>query len=193
MGQMEKRREAIMRRTKLNKAIIAVVGTAGILALGAVAPGVIGALGKMRLLPQERYRIKTSLGRMIKKGYVEVEQQGGEKRVRLTEKGERFAALMHEGELKPKKQKRWDGKWRIVIYDLKKGTPVLRARVRELIQTFGFKMLQRSVWVSPYDCEDLIFILKQEFRLGDSLLYIIADDIEHDAPLRAHFKLPARH
>lgn len=192
MGKIEKRNETEVRRTKMNKAIIASIQMAGLLSLAAVAPNAVGMLGKLKLLPQLRYRANTALTRMIQKGYVRVEKSGGMTEVRLTERGEAFAIMVMEGERKPKKSKRWDGKWRVVSYDLKKATPALRARLRELLKSFGFVLLQQSVWVYPYDCEDLIFILKRELRLGGSLLYIIADQIENDAKLRTHFSLPSR-
>ncbi len=191
MGKIEKRNETEVRRSAMNKAIIGSIQAAGLLAVAAVAPNVIGALGKMKLLPQMRYRVNSALDRMVEKGYVRIEKSGGMTEVCLTEKGEAFAMMVMEGEKKSKKPKRWDGKWRVVSYDLKGATSTLRARLRELLKSFGFVLLQQSVWVYPYDCEDVIFILKRELRLGGSLLYIIADQIENDGKLRTHFSLPS--
>ena len=39
----------------------------------------------------------------------------------------------------------------------------------------------------PYDCEDLITLLKADFRVGDAMLYMIVDTIERDGALRKHF------
>ena len=189
MEGLEKRNAKRIRRTKINQAVIATIGITGVLAVGLVAPNVLGALGKLGLLPRFRYQVKTVLSRMIAGGYVELEKRGGKSVVHLTEKGRRFALLAQEGKIAPKK-KRWDGKWRIVMYDLKEPAKTLRARVREALKNFGFVMLQKSVWVCPYECEDLIFILKQEFRIGKNLLYVIADQIENDKGLRQHFSLP---
>ncbi len=189
MGKLEKRAQDRMRRTKINKAIIGAISVAGVLAVGALAPGVMGALGKMKLIPQERYRVKTTLGRMIQKEYVQMEKRGGKQYIKLTPKGERFARMMQEGTIIPGAPSRWDGKWRIVTYDFHGQATVLRRRVRELLLAWGFSMLHQSVWIYPYDCEDLIFILKQEFKLGKGLLYIIAEEVENDLALRLHFKL----
>jgi hypothetical protein len=54
----------------------------------------------------------------------------------------------------------------------------------------GFVRLQDSVWVYPYDCEDIITLLKAEYRIGDDMRYMIVDSIERDSALRRHFKLP---
>lgn len=189
MGKLEKRVQDRMRRTKINKAIIGTVALTGVLAVGLLAPNVLGILGKAKLLPQQRYRIKNTLSRMIKNGYVRMEEKEGQNYIRLTEKGERFSLLMQDGEVMPVKPKKWDKKWRIITYDFHGKAMTLRTRIRELLRAWGFVMLHQSMWVYPYDCEDLVFILKQEFKLGKGLLYIIADEIENDASLKARFKL----
>ncbi len=173
----------------MNKMIIQSIGAAGLLATALVAPNVVSALKKSKFLPQERQRVNGTLNRMIANGYVVVEKKNGEPHVRLTKKGEAFAMLMADDALMPKKPARWDGKWRIVTYDLPGKATKLRGRIRELLRAWGFTMLQQSIWIYPYDCEELIFILKQEYKLGKGLLYIIADEVENDSALRAHFKL----
>ena len=192
MGALEKRNKGRMRRTKINKAVIAVVAAAGLVAVAAVAPNAVALFAKIGTLSQQRRQARTALGRMIQKGYLSVEERGGEKCVRLTEKGERFAALMNDGALAPRKPTRWDGKWRIVMYDLREPAKTLRARMRELLLGFGFYPLQKSVWVYPYDSEDFIGILKHELRLGGNVIYVIADEIESDESLRRHFGLKSR-
>ena len=45
------------------------------------------------------------------------------------------------------------------------------------------------MWVYPYDCEDIIGLLKTDFGVGKDVLYIIADEIENDRHLRHEFDL----
>ena len=59
------------------------------------------------------------------------------------------------------------------------------------MQEYGFIRLQDSVWVYPYDCEDLIALAKANFRIGFDVLYMIVERIERDTHLREHFALPA--
>jgi len=49
--------------------------------------------------------------------------------------------------------------------------------------------LQNSVWVYPYDCEDLITLLKADFEIGKEVLYVIADKIENEKVLLKDFGL----
>ena len=191
MGKMERKVAVEIRRTKINSAIIGTLAISGMLAVAAVATNVLGAMGKLGILnfSQKRQGVKKSLTRLIKKGYVTIETNGDKKLVRLTAKGEKFAALMGEGSLAPKKPKRWDGKWRMLIFDVPEKRKQVRRRIREILHSIGFQRLQDSVWVYPYDCEDLVTILKADLKIGKDVLYIIADAIEYDKEIRSRFGL----
>lgn len=84
---------------------------------------------------------------------------------------------------------RWDKKWRIVIFDIPEKRRRTRDEVRRLLTSVGFYRLQNSVWVYPYDFEDIIGLLKTDLGIGKDVLYIIADEIENDKYLRQHFHL----
>lgn len=176
-----------IRRTKINEAIVATIAVAGVLAIGVVAPNVLGALGRTSLINpiQKKQNVKKSFSKLLKHGYIVLENG----KARLTPKGERFAALLGEGRLAPKKPRTWDGKWRVLIFDIPEPRKRTRAQIRTTLNQLGFKRLQDSVWVYPYDCEDLITLMKVDFKLGKDLLYMIVDKLEHDKPLRQHFKL----
>ena len=187
MGVLEKAVRAEIRRTRINTAVVGTLAVAGVLAIGMVAPNVLGAMGKIGLIRpyQKKQSVKKSLTRLIEHGYVSLKDG----KVHLTPKGEKFAALLGEGKLAPKKPRRWDGKWRMLIFDIPERRKGLRQQVRATLISLGFKRLQDSVWVYPYDCEDLIVLLKIDFRIGKDLLYVIADKIEFDKLLRDHFRL----
>lgn len=187
MGKAEEKVRKKIRRAKITKAIISTVAVAGVITVGAVAPKALELAGKTRFVRQWLYRARTRTEQLMREGYLIRDAKG---RVRLTEKGERFAALMHEGTLAPKKPRRWDGKWRMLMFDIPEPRKGVRIKIRTTLHALGFLRLQDSVWVYPYDAEDFIAVLKTEYRIGKDVLYVIADHIEYDAPLRAHFGLP---
>src|SRR3989344_1497877 len=188
MGEIEKKVRAEIRRTLINSAIITILAGAGVLTVALMAPNALQILKQFGLKnPNQRKQgITKSLERLIERGYIRVEGSGGSRKVLLTLKGEKFAALLGEGRLAPKQPKRWDGKWRILIFDI----PERRKRLREIVRMhlieFGFERIQDSVWVYPHDCEDIISLLKIEYGLGKDALYIVADVIENDFTLRKH-------
>ena len=189
MGKMETEVRQKVRRTKINNALIAAAAVAGGIAIGAVAPNILGVVANSKYFRQRKYQLKSSLLRLISAGYLILVNEGGRKRIRLTPKGERYAALIGEGKLVPKKPRRWDQKWRLLIFDIPEWRRKTRAQIRMTLVSLGFVRLQDSVWVYPYDCEDLITLLKADFKVGKDVLYVIADKIEYDAPLRAKFNL----
>lgn len=189
MARLEEELRLEIRRSKVNKAVISAIAVAGILAVGALAPNAIGLLSKTGLLPKRRQQVNTAFNKLLKNGYIRLDTQKGRSFVRLTQKGERFAALMGEGKLVPKKPKHWDKRWRLLMFDIPERRRRTRTLVRQTLMTMGFYRLQDSVWVYPYDCEELIMLLKADLKIGKDLLYIIADKVEQDVAIRAHFGL----
>ena len=177
-----------IRRTKINKAIIRTLAVSGAVAVALIAPNVLGALAKMGFIntAQRKQSVQRSLMKLKQRGYLIVENSS----IRLTGKGEQLAALLESGRVTSARSRVWDGKWRLLIFDIPERRKRVRNRIRETLRGLGFQRLQDSVWVFPHDCEDLITILKADLQIGRDVLYIIADRIEHDASLRKVFKLP---
>lgn len=189
MGEMERSLKVDIRRTRVTSAVLATIAATGVLAIALVAPN---ALTLLKVVSRSHQRIQTAtraLTRLIERGYVREENVGTQKVVHLTDKGEKFLALVGEGQFKLKKPKKWDGKWRVLIFDIPERRRRAREQIRLKLLRLGFCRLQDSVWVIPYDCEDLIALLKVDLRIGKDLLYIIADKIENDRVLRRHFLL----
>ena len=89
------------------------------------------------------------------------------------------------------KKRKWDRRWRVVIFDIPERRKNIRDRLRLFMNEYGFVRIQDSVWIYPYDCEDLIALAKANFRVGADVLYMIVERLERDKYLREHFKLPA--
>ena len=51
----------------------------------------------------------------------------------------------------------------------------------------GFMRLQDSVWIYPYDCEDLIALFKADSKIGKDILYMIVEALEYDEPVKSYF------
>lgn len=86
--------------------------------------------------------------RLEKKAYLERQPGGSCDRIyRLTPKG-RLAAL---GGRDPEQlwARKWDGKWRILMFDMPKAPQRPRARLRKVLLENGFGCLQGSVWITP--------------------------------------------
>ena len=87
------------------------------------------------------------------------------------------------------RKKKWDGKWRIVIFDVWEKARSSRDSLRYEIKNFGFRQLQRSVWIYPYECRDFIWLLKSNFFFGKNIRYMVVEELDHDEKLKKYFKL----
>lgn len=47
--------------------------------------------------------------------------------------------------------KKWDKRWRVVIFDIKEIDKSKRDLLRDKLRSLGFGMLQESVWITPHD------------------------------------------
>jgi phenylacetic acid degradation operon negative regulatory protein len=88
------------------------------------------------------------LSRLEKQELLERVSAGPDDRIyRLTQQG-RLVAL---GGRDPQAQwsRAWDGRWRIVVFDVPISRNSERQRLRRYLQERGFGFLQKSVWITP--------------------------------------------
>jgi len=92
--------------------------------------------------------------------------------------------------LKIKKQKKWDRKWRLLIFDIADKQKIKREALRGKLKELGFFQLQKSVWVCPYESKKQIILLRDFFDLASAdMKIIIATEIENDGELKEFFGL----
>lgn len=137
------------------------------------------------------YRIRQAVRRLKEKGLVSFEQGKRGWSVRLNPAGVRLGERLDTAErIQIQRPPRWDGRWRIVIFDIWERRRKVRDKLRILLRKAGFYKIQDSVWVHPYDCAELVAFMRAEMRLGQGIVYIIAEGIENDSNIRRHFDLP---
>ncbi len=136
-----------------------------------------------------RYDISRGTRRLIEKGYIKIVMRKGDEVLALTTMGEDALSRMKYEMSQITKPKHWDGKWRVVIYDIKEDRKRMRRELRDALEYFDFTPIQKSVWVYPYPCESLLATLKADFKIGKEVLYLVVDTLENDKWLRRHFRL----
>lgn|SRR3989338_1552728 len=187
MGTLEQKSRTRTRRNNLRMLILDTIRTAGVIGVALVAPNVVGAMAKMGMIPSGRQGdvVQRSCNRMVKSGLL----QWKDKKLMLTPKGEAALRTIRLRNYDIPRPLRWDKKWRMLVFDIPEYHRALRNRVRDTVRAIGFVRLQDSVWVYPFDCEDLVTLLKADFKIGRDMLYVVVDALEHDAYLRREFGL----
>jgi|SRR3989344_7294761 len=125
-----------------------------------------------------------------KRGFLNVERKNHQIYISLTDLGRRKAGMFQIDQLKVKRPKRWDGKWRIIIFDIAQLKRMHRDALRGKLKELDFYKLQKSVWVCPFDCRAEIDLLRDFFGLSQSeMRLIISSDIGDSVRLKEIFKL----
>lgn len=112
--------------------------------------------------------------------------------VKLTNKGQKRIREFCFDALTIDKTQKWDGKWRILIFDIPTQPKILnqaREALRRKIKKLGFFQLQKSVWILPYECEDEILFVAEMFDIQKYIEIITAEKILHEDELKKKFKL----
>ena len=187
MGIIEEKNKKRRKKEDIQNAILSAVKVAGFLSLTVFAPNSLQYLESFGITPGKRKKeiIKNSRDRLIKSGLLEYKDGF----LNLTDKGEAKLRSLEIHNWKIKKPRRWDRKWRMLIFDIPEYRKSLRNRIRSTLLDIGFLRLQDSVWIYPYNCEDLVNLLKADFKIGKDLLYIIVDFIENDSKFKKLFGL----
>ena len=187
MGKLEEKSKKRSKRKNLQRVILQTIATAGILGVGLMAPNVIGALGKLGLLPNFRQKeyIASSASKMVKRGLLFYNG----KCYQLTSEGESLLRRLEFADFRLHKPKKWDRKWRVIISDIPEKKKKIREQMRYIFNQAGLRNIQDSVWVYPYDCEDILTLLKTDLGVGKNILYLIVDELENDKYLREEFGL----
>lgn len=187
MGTLEQTSAKRAKRKKLREIILTTIGTAGIIGIGLVAPNAAGVMIKMGLVPgkKQKQAIDRARDRLIEQGLLR--REGGF--LRITPRGQILLKKIEAAGYRRVKRERWDGRWRMLIFDIPEYRKPLREKVRRTLMAMGFVLLQRSVWIYPYDCEELMALLKADFKIGKDMRYVIADTIESDGAYKKMFGL----
>lgn len=133
--------------------------------------------------------IRRRFHQMLVQKLIILEKEQGKNYVRLTDKGEIKLQEYERGELKIERPKNWDGKWRLIIFDIREQRRRIRDLLRRQLQELGLVRLQNSVWVHPYDFSEIVILFKAEALIGKDVLYLTVEELENDRWLRNHFGL----
>ena len=128
--------------------------------------------------------------RLKKEEMLFFENRNGQLYISLTPEGKKRAGKYQIDDMKIKKSKKWDEKWRILIFDVKDKQKIKREALRGKIKELGLYQIQKSVWVYPFDFQKEIELLREFFNLTkDEMKIITASEIEDDKKVRSYFKL----
>lgn len=124
----------------------------------------------MYSLPYGEEAVVNSVQRMVRTGYLSRDGRGRKAKYRLSEKGkERIRQKISRFLTDDVK---WDGLWRLVIYDIGENQRRDRDHLRKFLKSLGFGMLQRSIWISPHSVKDELETFLEESGMREAVLVV---------------------
>ncbi len=190
------RTETKGRYLPMRNLILRTLVVSGGISIALVAPKTLTLLKKLDRGATNRknlYRqITQAITRLEQAGLVRTSGQYAKRRVVLTEKGRAMIETIRASEYRIPEPAFWDGKWRVVMFDIREKRRKARSQLRSLLSGAGFLRLQDSVWIYPYPCDEFINLVRAHLKSGTGeMLSFTAEALESDKRLREHFHLPS--
>ncbi len=120
---------------------------------------------------------------------VSVTERDGQQILTLSEGGKKRLLQFDLDKIVIKKPRKWDGYWRLVLFDIPEKQKIGREALRSKLKQLGFYQLQKSCFIHPYECEPEIVFISEVFEISPYVNFILAKKIEGAGELMKHFNL----
>ena len=186
----------IRRNSRPHKILRTILMAGGILALSMMAPkgaaqAVTGIIReyfyKKRLMKEKFLRDLKNLQNRELIEYRELDN--GEVKIILTNQGKKLMLQYNLDEIKLKKNKKWDGYWKMVIFDIPNSKKSARDAFRKKLSQLGLYSIQESVFITPFECGKEIEFICSIFDIRQHILIFYIKHFEGEEKFRHHFKV----
>lgn len=135
------------------------------------------------------WRLRQTIKRLYDQKIVEIIEKDNETIVVLTNKGRKKFLKYNLENMMIKKSQRWDGRWRLIIYDIGKNKKHAQELFRKMLVKLKFLPLQKSVYLYPYDCSNEIEFLREYYDIGKEVIVLTVGKLEEEQIYRDYFGL----
>ncbi len=177
------------------KVLLGILLFASLAGIAIVAPNLFSVLrlkkqGFKNFRSQDVKKIKAAFYQLKRRDLVDFSRdKKGAVKPRLTGKGRQAAIKLLFDNYRIQPSDKWDGIWRVVIFDIPTKKNRHRDILRQRLEHMGFIQMQRSVFASPFPCKRELDIICEVYDLWDFVNYFEAINIDNEGNLRAYFGL----
>lgn len=166
----------------LTKAILLTLGAGAVISVALLFPGLGFVYKELKRQQWEKAKkrgvLRATIRRLEKQQLVLWKEVDGELRLTLEEAGKKKILQYQIETLRLRETARgWDGFWRVIIFDVPESQRAARDLLRKKLKELGFYQLQKSVFLTRYECKDEIDFLRHALEIAPHVLYIQAKDI----------------
>lgn len=131
------------------------------------------------------------LAYMAKKDLVKYDRlSDGNLYVMITDEGRRRTAKEAFNNINIPTPKQWDGRWRLVLFDIEESRRLARNAFTIKLRKLGFYKLQKSVWVYPYPCSNEITEIQKAYNLEHhDIVLAEVTSLNRETSLKEYFKI----
>ena len=108
--------------------------------------------------------------------------------LKITRKGIKRLASLDFKKLTIKKPNTWDRKWRLVFFDIPEDRRHRRIALIKKLRGLDFYQLQKSVWIHPFPCRNVIEKICVEYGVQKYISYVEIGYIDSQEKLLKRFK-----
>lgn len=179
-------------KSEIVKDVLSLLITTGAIVIAAnspyFVPNIIRKYEKWKKYPNRK--VSDTFYRLRRRGLIDIQTVNHQIYISLTPEGRNKAGIFQIDKLKLTRPKRWDKKWRILMFDIPQEKRISREALRGKLKELGFFMFQKSVWIYPFECRAEMELLQDFFGLSNSeIRLVIAENIGDDSILRQNFNL----
>ena len=174
------------------KEILIGIGVLGLVTItAAVAPGIFSALGKNGFIKRKYDRKFNNAVHYLKRSELIIlkENPDGSTKVELSKNGKKKILEYDLEKLRIKPMKKWDGKWRFVVFDIPNKFRGRSNALRDKLKELGLYQFQKSVWIHPYPMENEIDFIIQVFEVKPFVKLGEITYIDGEEKLKKKYKL----
>lgn len=137
----------------------------------------------------ERKRIKQSIARLEQQKLIQKDKGSQDGYFTLTALGKMRAMRYQIETTKIPRQKTWDGKWRIIMFDIPEEKKMARRAINHALKKLGCIQYQKSVFITPFPCKKEIDFAGECFGVRHHMRLILAENVEGEDGLKKTFSL----
>ena len=144
---------------------------------------VLKAIGASRkdLERKKWWEYKKAINNLKRQKRLNVSQNpDGSYTLEITQVGKKVIEKYDLDSLKIEKPDQWDGGWRVLSFDIPKNKKNARQALLSKIKELGFLMLQKSVWVHPFECRKELAVISKAFEVEPYIYSFVAYEFEND-------------
>lgn len=138
---------------------------------------------------QQKYRIRKTFDALRRNDLISfIKDNDGQTRLLLTESGKKAVEHQKLNELSILPMKKWDKKWRLVLFSIPNNLKSKRNYLRSTLKRMRFSLIQDGAWIHPFDCKLEIELIAETLEIKNYLTFALTTTIDNEEILKKRFE-----